>query len=168
MHREVAIINLGPGHPVVLNELLPLRLRIVFIDADDRNLGGINFTGQILQEWQRNAARLAPGAPEVQQDHFPSERIEIDFLSIAELCGKLGSEMLANAAGVGNESLDLTRSRSAGKFRGHSLESLCTLSVFGFLEQHKAQIELAFHARRICSRCRLEGRFRLPEITLPG
>ena len=117
---------------------------LMLIDAHDRNLGGINFTRQILQEWQRHAARLAPGAPEVQQDHFPSERIEIDFLSIAELCGKLGSVMLANAARVANESLDLTPSGSAGKFWGDGFQSLDTFSIFGFLKQHYAQIEIAF------------------------
>ena len=65
--------------------------------------------------------------------------------------------MLANAARVANESLDLTPSGSAGKFWGDCFQSLDTFSIFGFLKQHYAQIEIAFHAPGTAAKAALKA-----------
>src|SRR5215467_664373 len=110
MQRQVAVVDLGPGHAVVANELPPILLGVALVNTHDRHLGGIDLSRQVLQQGERYAAGRTPCAPKIQEDDLALQRIQIDFFSALRLCGKLGSVILANAAGIVNESLDFTSS----------------------------------------------------------
>src|ERR1700683_728229 len=48
-HRAVAVVDLAPIHSVSLNELLPLFLRVIFIDADNDSFFRVDAGGQRSQ-----------------------------------------------------------------------------------------------------------------------
>src|SRR5579863_7765750 len=126
-HRVVAIVDLAPIHSVAVNKLLPLLLRVIFINTNNDDFFRVDAGGHRFQQWQRYTAGRTPCTPEVQHDYLTLERIQTDFFTATERGRELRSKVFAHPAGIINEPLDLALSRRARELGNHSFQHLNAL-----------------------------------------